>query len=69
MPLVLCLHLGPLHRPDRGRPQGREDESDKGCAKYRDRGDYFELTDRQTSSSAKNVADDDLTWFAIEVVE
>jgi predicted cupin superfamily sugar epimerase len=32
-------------------------------------GDYFELIARQTSASAKNVAADELTWFALEVVE
>jgi len=32
-------------------------------------GDYFELVARQTSASPKNVAADELTWFAIEVVE
>ena len=32
-------------------------------------GDYFELLARQSSASTKNVAADDLTWFAIEVVE
>ena len=32
-------------------------------------GDYFELLARQTSASPKNVAADELTWFAIEVVE
>jgi hypothetical protein len=32
-------------------------------------GDYFELVARQTSASTKNVAADELTWFAIEVVE
>jgi hypothetical protein len=32
-------------------------------------GDYFELIVRQTSGSTKNVAADELTWFAIEVVE
>ena len=32
-------------------------------------GDYFELIARQTSGSTKNVAADELTWFAIEVVE
>ena len=32
-------------------------------------GNYFELVARQTSGSAKNVAADELTWFAIEVVE
>jgi len=32
-------------------------------------GDYFELLARQTSGSTKNVAADELTWFAIEVVE
>jgi hypothetical protein len=32
-------------------------------------GDYFELIARQTSASTKNGADDELTWFAIEVVE
>ena len=31
-------------------------------------GDYFEFIARQSSSSTKNVADE-LTWFAIEVVE
>jgi hypothetical protein len=32
-------------------------------------GDYFELIARQTSASTKNVTADELTWFAIEVVE
>jgi hypothetical protein len=32
-------------------------------------GDYFELVARQTSASTKNVAADEFTWFAIEVVE
>jgi hypothetical protein len=32
-------------------------------------GDYFELIARQTSGSTKNVAADELTWFAIEVLE
>jgi hypothetical protein len=32
-------------------------------------GDYFELVARQTSGSTKNVAADELTWFAMEVVE
>ena len=32
-------------------------------------GDYFELIARQTSGATKNVAADELTWFAIEVVE
>ena len=32
-------------------------------------GDYFELIARQTSGTSKNVAADELTWFAIEVVE
>ena len=32
-------------------------------------GDYFELMARQTSASTKNVAADELTWFALEVVE
>ena len=32
-------------------------------------GDDFELTAHQTSASTKNVAADELTWFAIEVVE
>ena len=32
-------------------------------------GDYFELIARQTSGSTKNVAADELSWFAIEVVE
>jgi hypothetical protein len=31
--------------------------------------DYFELIARQTSGAAKNVAADEVTWFAIEVVE
>ena len=32
-------------------------------------GDYFEVIARQTSASTKNVAADELTWFALEVVE
>jgi hypothetical protein len=32
-------------------------------------GDYFELITRQTSGATKNVAADEFTWFAIEVVE
>jgi hypothetical protein len=32
-------------------------------------GYYFELLARQSSASTKNVAADELTWFAIEVVE
>ena len=32
-------------------------------------GDYFEFIARQSSSSTKNVAADELTWFALEVVE
>jgi hypothetical protein len=32
-------------------------------------GDYFELIARQTSASTKNIAADDLTWFALKVVE
>ena len=32
-------------------------------------GDYFELIARQTSGSTKDVAANELTWFAIEVVE
>jgi hypothetical protein len=32
-------------------------------------GDYLELVARQSSASTKNVAADELTWFAIEVVE
>jgi hypothetical protein len=32
-------------------------------------GDYFELIARQTSGSTKNVAADELPWFAIGVVE
>jgi hypothetical protein len=32
-------------------------------------GDYFELIARQTSGAARNVAADELTWSAIEVVE
>lgn len=32
-------------------------------------GDCFELIARQTSGSTKNVVDDELTWFALEMVE
>ena len=32
-------------------------------------GDYFDLIARQTSGATKNLAADELTWFAIEVVE
>jgi hypothetical protein len=32
-------------------------------------GDYFELIARQTSLSTKIVAADELSWFAVEVVE
>jgi hypothetical protein len=32
-------------------------------------GDYVELVARQTYGSAKNVAADELTWLAIEVVD
>jgi hypothetical protein len=32
-------------------------------------GDHFEVIGHQTSGSTKNVAADELTWFAIEVVE
>jgi hypothetical protein len=32
-------------------------------------GDYFEFIARQTSASTNNVAADELTWFALEVVE
>jgi hypothetical protein len=32
-------------------------------------GDYFELIARQTSGATKNIAADELTWVAIEVVE
>jgi hypothetical protein len=32
-------------------------------------GDYFELIARQTSGATKNVAADELSWFAIELVE
>ena len=32
-------------------------------------GEYFELIFRQTSGAAKNAAANELTWFAIEVVE
>jgi hypothetical protein len=32
-------------------------------------GDYFELIARQTSGATKDVAANELTWFAIEVVE
>jgi hypothetical protein len=32
-------------------------------------GDYFELIARHTFASTKNVAADEFTWFAIEVVE
>ena len=68
MPLVPCLHVGPLHRPYRGVPKAVRMRATATC-KDRDRGDYFEVSDRQTSSSTKNVAADELSWFAIEVVE
>jgi hypothetical protein len=32
-------------------------------------GDYFEFIAHQTSGSTKNLAADELTWFALEVVE
>jgi hypothetical protein len=32
-------------------------------------GDYVELIARQTSGATKDVAADELTWFAIEVAE
>jgi hypothetical protein len=32
-------------------------------------GDYFELIARQTSVATKNVAANELTWFAIEAAE
>jgi hypothetical protein len=32
-------------------------------------GDHFELIARQASSSTKNVAADERTWFAVEVVD
>ena len=32
-------------------------------------GDCFELIARQTSASTKNLAADELAWFAVEVVE
>jgi hypothetical protein len=32
-------------------------------------GDYIGLIARQTSGATKHVAADELTWFAIEVVE
>ena len=32
-------------------------------------GDHFELIARQTSGATRHVAADELTWFAIEVVE
>lgn len=32
-------------------------------------GDYFELIAHQTSGATKNVAAEELTWLAIEVVE
>jgi hypothetical protein len=32
-------------------------------------GDYFELIAHQICGSTQNVAADELTWFAIEVVE
>jgi hypothetical protein len=31
--------------------------------------EHSELIARQTSGGTKNIADDELTWFAIEVVE
>jgi hypothetical protein len=57
---------------------GTAKESDQGDAGVRSigsavvdvtPGDYFELIARQTSGSTKKVAADELTWFAIEVVE
>ena len=57
---------------------GAAKESDEGNAGVRGIGsavvdvtprDHFELIARQTSGSTKNVAADELTWFAIEVVE
>jgi hypothetical protein len=57
---------------------GRGRESDEGDAGVQSigsavvdvaPGDYFELVARQTSAATKNVAADELTWFAIEVVE
>ena len=32
-------------------------------------GDYFELIARQTSGATKDVAANEFTWFAIEVVQ
>ena len=32
-------------------------------------GDYFELIARQTSGATKNLAADELTWFAVDLVE
>jgi hypothetical protein len=32
-------------------------------------GDHFEFIARPTSASTKNVAANELTWFALEVVE
>jgi hypothetical protein len=55
---------------------GREsDEGDAGAQSIDSavvavaRDDYFELIAHQTSGAIKNVAADELTWFAIEVVE
>jgi hypothetical protein len=51
------------------------DEGDAGVQTNRQRrgrchpGDDFELVARQTSGATKDVVADELTWFAIEVVE
>jgi hypothetical protein len=57
---------------------GTAKESDEGDAGVQSIGcavvdvtpsDYFELVARQTSGATKSAAADELTWFAIEVVE
>jgi hypothetical protein len=57
---------------------GTARESDQGDAGVQSIGcavvdvapsDHFELIARQTSGSTKNVAADEFSWFAIEVVE
>ena len=55
--------------------QGGGDEGDAGVQGISSAvvdvtpGNYFELIARQASGSTKNVAADELTWFAIEMVE
>ena len=60
-------HLCPVNSSDRAGDAGVQ--SIGSAVVDVSPGDYFELVARQTSGSAKNVAADELTWFAIEVVE